>query len=154
MEFDFIHEGISDQKKFLNILNKIVFKYDKVKDDIKISKDNDEYVIYYGSDTSSITIHIHLYSHAEVYLSNKYYLMLLAAKMNFKTSTICQMLNSLVLLKKKELENDLDKILNELDKMDKKTRTIPVVVKKDRTQISEGTENTFWKDLFYFSLFK
>jgi len=138
-EFDFIHESISDQKKLYNILNKIVDKYNKVKDNVKISKVNDEYLIHFGSDTSSITIQIHINSHAEIYLSNKYYMMLLVAKMNFKTSGICQKLNSLVMLKKKELENDLDKLLNELNNFtgtpEEKIETKP---KKD----------SFWKTYF------
>ena len=135
-EFDFIHEGISDQKKFYNILNKIVVNYNTVKDDVKISKVNDEYLIHFGSDTSSITVYIHLNSHAEVYLSNKHYMMLLVAKMNFKTSSICRKLNSLVILKKKELENDLDQLLEELNKLTGEPAKIKV--KKD----------SFWKTYF------
>lgn len=138
-EFDFVHECISDHKKLQDVLNKIVDKYNKIKDNVKISKVNDEYLIHFGSDTSSITVHIHLNSHSEVYLSNKHYMMLLVAKMNFKTSKICQKLNSLVLLKKKELENDLDKLLIELNELTgKKEEKIEKKVEKD----------SFWKTYF------
>jgi len=143
-EFDFIHESITDQKKLYNVLNKIVNKYNEAKDNIKISKVLDEYHINFSGFECSITVAIHLNSHAEVYLSSKYYFMLLVAKMNFKTSGICQKLNSLVLLKKKETERELNDIIDELDSVyDKKThKTIP--------EIKIAKTESFFENLIYF----
>jgi len=115
-KFDFVHEDVKPEKLY-NILIKIVDYYNKNKEYISITEKDDTYSINFGFDSSSLTIVMHLYSHAEIFLSNKYYKMFLIAKLNFKTSEICQKINSLALLKKKQIAHQINDIILSLDKI-------------------------------------